>query len=79
MIIETSLLDADSFIQLHTVPKYTANVVLKSIRRHCNQYIEFAEVYENQNIEELAEALEKRRIVFVKVSGNTDIVMTGKD
>ncbi|CAM0139173.1 COP9 signalosome complex subunit 3 [Umbelopsis sp. WA50703] len=52
--------------KLHTVPKYTANVVLKSIRRHCRQYIEFAEVYENQNIEELGIALEKRRVLFVK-------------
>lgn len=43
-------------------------MISKFVRRHCRQYISFADVYETQSIEKLTIALEKRREAFEKVS-----------
>ncbi|CAO3685183.1 unnamed protein product [Umbelopsis vinacea] len=52
--------------KLQPLPKYTANVVFKSVRRHCRPYIEFADIFETQSIENLAAALSKRHAIFEK-------------
>ncbi|KAH8552107.1 hypothetical protein BGW37DRAFT_299307 [Umbelopsis sp. PMI_123] len=52
--------------KLQPLPKYTATIISKFVRRHCRPYIGFADVYESQSIEKLTAALEKRREVFEK-------------
>jgi len=52
--------------KLQPLPKYTANVVFKSVRRHCRPYIEFADAFEFHSKESLTTALDKRRLVFEK-------------
>jgi COP9 signalosome complex subunit 3 len=50
-------------------------VISKFVRRHCRQYISFADVYETQSIEKLTNALEKRREAFEKVSNLTECIL----
>ncbi|CAO3663940.1 unnamed protein product [Umbelopsis ramanniana] len=60
------LLSLIHYGKLLPLPKYTATVISKFVRRHCRQYISFADVYETQSVEKLSIALEKRREAFEK-------------